>query len=145
MLTSDEYDSSDNESKNDMHIKKFTLSSYNIFSNYINEKKTKKNEISPLLNTSILLREMLRTLLTDIDTVAESTQLAAELAGSGDQTDSPEIQQLILSYDLVKNLERTWHVCEVLFLNSHENTFILEFIHWLKVSFTSCFLLCFLS
>ena len=77
---------------------------------------------------------MLKTLLTDIDSVAEAAQMTADLAGEGDQVDSPEIQLLLLSYDLTKKLERTWHVCEVLFLHPQQNTVVLEFMRWLKVS-----------
>lgn len=124
-----------NES-NDIHIKKFTLSSYNIFSKFV---ASESSSPTALLNTSGLLRDVLRVLLTDIDSIAEVAHSTADLAGESDGADSPEIQQLLLSYDLVKNIERTWHVCEVLFLNPHQNTLVLEFMRWLKVCRRSIF------
>ena len=161
-----------NEHKIDSsHIRKFILSSYRIFSslnidilentqllNNENNQQLSQN-IQIFIKNSILYRDALRHLLTDIDHVAEQLNLlinpqvvdmnsdvpnstsACDTAIKDRNGNSEEINECIQFYELIKSIEKTWYLCEILFLSRSSSVSSyglmksLDLVRWLKVSY----------
>lgn len=149
------------------HIRKFILSSYRVFSSLNidileNPQQLPNNEniqhlshnIQIFIKNSILYRDALRHLLSDIDQVAEQLNLLMNPQIEDMNLDSAEtntvnvnneeINECIQFYELIKSIEKTWYLCEILFLNRSSSVssygFMksLDLVRWLKVSHFIC-------
>ena len=105
--------------------RKFIHSSYRILESIpkdIDSNHLTDEYRSFIVQQSELFRETLSGLNADINAIAES------MDSSGDEAAANLDQE----YDLICNLEQSWHICEVFLINPTKHISI-EVARWLKV------------
>jgi hypothetical protein len=114
-----------------LSIRKFVLGSFRVFAG-LQEELTNNNGgvrdeeydayvANLALQSSVLFRENIRTVIADVNLIAESLESVGQ-----------DISPLIDVDVATRQIERTWHLCEIYFLNADSKLISLEVARWLK-------------
>jgi hypothetical protein len=113
-------------------IRKFVLGSYRVFAGLSEELASNNGGVrdeeyeaylqSFALQSSVLFRENIRTVIADINSMAEMLEAQGQ-----------DIAALCDMDAATRQIERTWHLCEIYFLNAGSKLLSLEIARWLKV------------